>query len=139
MRDIKQARAMLRMAQRDFAALMGMAHDTVAFADEIFGFHAQQAVEKSLKAWICLHGVEYPYTHQLVRLMTILVNIGEDMEAFWALDQYSMFSVQARYEEGDVALDEPLDRGAVIVEVQALLDQVARAMPADDKGVGRLD
>lgn len=124
MRDIKQARAMLRMAHRDFTALMGMARDTVAFADEIFGFHAQQAVEKALKAWICLHGIEYPFTHQLARLMTILNNSGEDMEVFWTLDQYSVFSVQARYEEGDVALDEPMNRDAVIVEVQTLLDKV---------------
>ena len=134
MRDIKQARAMLRMAHKDFAALMGMARDTVAFADEIFGFHAQQAVEKALKAWICLHGIEYPFTHQLARLMTILKNDGEDMEEFWALDQYSVFSVQARYEEGDVALDEPLDRDAVIAEVQTLLDWVERVMPTDDSG-----
>jgi HEPN domain-containing protein len=59
-------------------------------------------VEKGLKAWICLHGIEYPFTHQLVRLLTILMNSGEDMEVFWALEQYSVFSVQARYEEGDV-------------------------------------
>jgi HEPN domain-containing protein len=128
MRDIKQARAMLSMAHKDFAALTGMARDTVAFADEIFGFHAQQAVEKGLKSWICLHGIEYPFTHQLARLMQILVNSGEDMEAFWMLDQYSVFSVQARYEEGDLALDAPLDRGAVIVEIQTLLDRVAQAM-----------
>ena len=132
MRDIKQARAMLRMAHKDFAALMGMARDTVVFADEIFGFHAQQAAEKALKAWICLHGIEYPFTHQLARLMTILKNDGEDMEVFWALDQYSVFSVQARYEEGDVALDEPLNRDAVIVEVQTLLDRVARVMPESE-------
>jgi len=81
MRDIKQARAMLRMAHRDFTALMGMARDTLAFAEEIFGFHAQQALEKALKAWICLHGIEYPFTHQLARLMTMLNNAGEDMEA----------------------------------------------------------
>jgi HEPN domain-containing protein len=124
MRDIKQARAMLRMAHKDFAALVGMARDVEAFADEIFGFHAQQAVEKGLKAWICLHGIEYPFTHQLVRLLTILMNNGEDMELFWSLEQYSVFSVQARYEEGDVALDEPLHRDAVIAEVHALLDKV---------------
>lgn len=124
MRDIKQARAMLRMAHKDFAALVGMAHDVEVFADEIFGFHAQQAVEKGLKAWICLHGIEYPFTHHLVRLLTILVNCGEDMEVFWALEQYSVFSVQARYEEGDVALDEPLHRDAVIAEVHTLLDKV---------------
>jgi len=43
-----------------------------------------------------------------------------------------VFSVQARYEEGDVALDEPLNRDAVIVEVQALLDRVARVMPESE-------
>ena len=64
--------------------------------------------------------------------MTILNNAGEDMELFWALDQYSVYSVQARYEEGDVALDEPLNRDAVIVEVQALLDKV-------DVLIGRVD
>ncbi len=132
MRDTKQARAMLRMAHKDFAALKGMVQDAVAFADEIFGFHAQQAVEKALKAWICLHGIEYPFTHQLARLLTILENSGDDMELFWALDQYSVFSVQARYEEGDVALEEPLNRGAVIAEVQVLLDRVAQHMPESD-------
>ncbi len=54
--------------------------------------------------------------------MTILENSGEDMEVFWTLDQYSVFSVQARYEEGDVELEEPLNRDAVIAEVQALLE-----------------
>ncbi len=49
MPDIKQAAAMLRIAQRDLAALYGMA-DAAVFADEIFGFHAQQAIEKCLKA-----------------------------------------------------------------------------------------
>ncbi len=137
MHDIKQARAMLRMAHKDFAALIGMTQDVAVFADEIFGFHAQQAVEKGLKAWICLHGIEYPFTHQLARLMAILESRGEDMGVFWTLDQYSVFSVHARYEEGDAALDEPLDRDAVIVEVQALLDRVARAMPtSDDTGDG---
>jgi hypothetical protein len=52
------------------------------------------------------------------------MNSGEDMEVFWALEQYSVFSVQARYEEGDMALDEPLNRDAVIAEVHALLDKV---------------
>lgn len=38
MSDIKQAEAMLRMAQRDMKALSGMLNPDV-FADEIFGFH----------------------------------------------------------------------------------------------------
>ena len=49
MTDIKQADAMMRMAHRDMVALHGM-RDAAVFADEIFGFHVQQAIEKSLKA-----------------------------------------------------------------------------------------
>lgn len=46
---------MQTMASKDLAALRGMI-DASLFADEIFGFHAQQAVEKSLKAWITVAG-----------------------------------------------------------------------------------
>lgn len=45
MSDLKQARALLEAAERDYSALRGMG-DTTVFADEIFGFHAEQAVEK---------------------------------------------------------------------------------------------
>lgn len=52
MADFEHARAMLRMAHKDFNALTGML-DNALFADEIFGFHVQQAVKKALKAWLC--------------------------------------------------------------------------------------
>jgi len=29
-----------------------------AFPLEIFGFHVQQAIEKGLKSWLCLHDVQ---------------------------------------------------------------------------------
>ena len=51
MSDLKQARVLLRAEERDISALHGMA-DAVVFADEIFGFHVQQAAEKLLKAVI---------------------------------------------------------------------------------------
>ena len=52
-------------------ALNGM-QDKKVFGDEIFGFHAQQVIEKSLKAWLCALGQTYPYTHNLNRLLVIL-------------------------------------------------------------------
>lgn len=48
-------------AQRDLRALAGML-DSQTFADEIFGFHVQQAAEKVLKAWIAALGEVYPFT-----------------------------------------------------------------------------
>ena len=49
MADREHARSMPRMAHKDFNALVGMRENPL-FADEIFGFHVQQAVEKALKA-----------------------------------------------------------------------------------------
>ena len=44
------------MAHKNFDALRGMV-GTPLFADEIFGFHAQQAIETSLKAWLAYYRI----------------------------------------------------------------------------------
>jgi len=59
MSDLEHAKMILVAARRDLLALSGMA-DQQQFADEIFGFHAQQVVEKALKAWLSLRSLEYP-------------------------------------------------------------------------------
>ncbi len=41
-------------------------------------FHAQQCVEKALKAWLCRHGILPPKTHQLSLLLTLLP--GDDLD-----------------------------------------------------------
>jgi HEPN domain-containing protein len=69
MNGIEEARSLLRMAHKDFLALQGMMDGSV-FADEIFGFHAQQAMEKSLKAWLACAGRQFPLTHELTRLLS---------------------------------------------------------------------
>lgn len=120
MADFEHARALLRMAHKDFNALTGML-DNALFADEIFGFHVQQAVEKALKAWLCAYDIAYPPTHDLARLLTLLERVGADVEQFWPLVQFTIFAVQARYEEGLTDLDEPLERIVEIENVRALL------------------
>jgi HEPN domain-containing protein len=123
MSDIKQAQAMLRMAHRDLNALRGMQNAEV-FADEIFGFHVQQAVEKGLKAWMCAVGITYPFTHQVSRLLVLLRDAGAEVDAFWGLDEFTIYAHQARYEEGHVAADAPLEREHLIQSVGALVSQV---------------
>lgn len=46
MKENKLNSDMLSMAKKDLSALEGMLHDTTHFSDEIFGFHAEQAIEK---------------------------------------------------------------------------------------------
>lgn len=110
MTDIKQAEAMMRMAQRDMTALRGMLDATV-FADEIFGFHVQQAIEKSLKAWMCALGLTYPFTHHINRLLVLLGDAGASVETFWWADEFTVYAHQTRYGEGHLEVDAPLRAG----------------------------
>ena len=124
MSDLKQARVLLTSAERDLSALHGMA-DADVFADEIFGFHVQQAAEKLLKAWLALLGETYPTTHDLARLLAMLRASDVEATRFNELMEYTPFAVQFRYAPGDLSA-RPLDRDTAIERVEALLKEVRR-------------
>ena len=86
--DRYEAQRLLLAAHKDWRALSGMRDGTV-FADEIFGFHAQQAVEKTLKAWLALSGVEYPRTHDISLLLTVLKMQGQDVDDDYDLLEFN--------------------------------------------------
>jgi HEPN domain-containing protein len=122
MSELKHARALLDLAEKDLKALQGMG-DANTFADEVFGFHAQQAVEKALKAWLAVIGQEYPLTHNLARLLALLEEQGGEVDEFWDLTEYTAYAVEYRYGVLDLS-EAPLDRPAVIRQVQELMHRV---------------
>jgi HEPN domain-containing protein len=123
MSGVEHARELLTLAQRDFRALQGML-DAETFADEIFGFHAQQAVEKTLKAWLSRIGVEYPRTHDLEELLELLEERAEPiLEAFYDLVDLTDFAVQFRYRIFEDA-EGRLNRGMMIRQVSDLVVHV---------------
>jgi HEPN domain-containing protein len=99
--------------------------------DAILGFHAQQAVEKSLKAVLALRGVEFPYTHDLDGLLELCQKNGLDVpEALSDVDRLSPYGVQLRYgsiSPGDLDRDEALRWAASAVEWAGSIIE-----PADD-------
>lgn len=121
MSDRDHARMILTAARRDLSALSGMS-DRRQFADEIFGFHAQQAVEKALKAWLSLRGIEYPRTHDLEVLFDLLVEKGEQLPQDLRIPfDLTDFAVQFRYEAYEDLISE-LDRIQVTSQVAVLVD-----------------
>jgi HEPN domain-containing protein len=111
------------MAQKDLKAIQGMA-DPDIFADEVFGFHAQQAVEKALKAWLSVVGLEYPRIHDLGELFELLSDRGQSIPGqFSALADLTDFAVQFRYESFD-DLEGPFDRARTTQLISDLLRHV---------------
>lgn len=127
MSDLDHAHLLFSMATDDLSALKGMLrleNETENyFSDEIFGFHAQQCVEKSLKAWIASIGETYPKTHNILTLLQILDAAGVDVSIFAHLVDLNSFAVQFRY-ESLVDSDEPLDRKAIIEDVEQVFFRV---------------
>lgn len=123
MTDLDHARLILAAAQKDLKALEGMT-DGVTFEDEIFGFHAQQVVEKTLKAWLSICGVAYPRIHDLEELIGLLIENGVFVpDKFHALTDLTDFAVQFRYEAFDETGGE-LNRKEIIAQVAELVNHV---------------
>jgi HEPN domain-containing protein len=47
--------------------------------DRTFGFHAQQSIEKLIKALIAGHGVKFEFTHDLRSLIEDVAALGEQL------------------------------------------------------------
>lgn len=70
------------------------------------GFHAQQAVEKAIKAVILARRGDFPFTHDIASLFDILCKCGVILpEEISRASELSAYAVEVRYP----GLDEPVD------------------------------
>lgn len=96
-------------SQRDLAdELLALAVDDAVAAealldvgvvtDRIVGFHAQQAVEKALKAVLAARGVEFPFTHSVGALAELSASAGAPLPPELSeVDRLTPFGVGLRY------------------------------------------
>lgn len=131
MSGVDQSRELLSVAERELRALKGML-DADVFADELFGFVAQQSLEKSLKAWLTALNRPYPYTHDLIELISRLRDAGQDVDGSDNLAEFNPFAVQFRYSAYGCDDEDPLDRAASISVVESVLIRVRRAVLGGD-------
>jgi HEPN domain-containing protein len=132
----EEAQRMLTVAEIDLKALRNML-DPELFEDSVFGFHAQQAVEKVLKAWLSLYGLAYPKTHDLRFLMNLLqAQARVDCERFAELADLTDFAVQFRYDFS--TLSPGLSRTEILSRVEALWDHVEQIVGEIDATTGMM-
>jgi HEPN domain-containing protein len=109
-------------------------------ADSILGFHAQQAVEKSLKAVLAHRGIEYPYSHDLDGFVELCKkNRLKVPEGLDGVDRLSEFGVRARYGAANPSgldRDQALRWAACAVKwAESIVEPAEDSIgPADDAG-----
>jgi HEPN domain-containing protein len=111
-------------------------HDSLAYAklasdpelhDSLAGFHAQQAIEKAIKAVLAHARIRFRRTHDIAELMDVLQDVGLAPPPFAdRLDEFNPYAIEARY-----GLIEPqgLDRPATQTMILAVLDWANEQIP----------
>ena len=88
-------------------------------SDEIFGFHAQQAIEKILKAVLTMSDIRVGKVHDLRRLIDDCANSGNAIPtSLEKIDILTPYGVVGRYE--DVPFKHPFSRH----ELQDIVQQL---------------
>ncbi len=81
-------------------------------------FHAQQAAEKSLKAFLVQHQVSFPRTHAIGELLDLMATVDASLaESLSETTALSPYSVEMRY---------PTDQPDVTAEKAAIAVRLAR-------------
>ncbi len=118
MRQHEQALLFAKKAAED-EALLAEVVSLGRISNELFGFHAQLASEKLLKALRSELSVHFPRTHNLRLLMDLSTDAGHPLPSSLAdLDLLTAYGTLFRYE--DIPVETKLDRKAALAMVRAL-------------------
>jgi len=109
------AALLARKANEDAVALREFEANK-EIADSILGFHAQQAIEKWLKAILAGNAIDFEYTHDLRHLIDLVEKAAVEFPfRIPTVVLLTEYAVPLRYDE---LLDaEPLDREATVTLV----------------------
>jgi len=76
----------------------------------VIAFHAQQAVEKALKAYLVLHNKQIGKIHNIARLIDLCIEVDRDFSRLYdiGVDELYPLAIEARYPDTgiEVTMDE---------------------------------
>ncbi len=99
----RDAREWLARAERDLQAAQNELNAAVPLP-EMSAYHAQQAAEKSMKAFLTVHSVPFQYTHDLVQLQAQCEALESSFAAFLGAAQaLNPYATLFRYPGGPLA------------------------------------
>ena len=117
-RSRELARILLDKAAQDEFTVGKLVPDPES-PDEVIGFHAQQAVEKMLKAVLSHKGGEYRRTHDLAELLDLIRGNGIPLsDELDEVKRLAPFAVELRYDYLPEGGAPHLDREWVLVAVK---------------------
>ena len=74
----------------------------------LIAYHAQQCVEKHLKAYLVFRNIDFPYTHNISRLLELCTGSANWTEGIHDAEELTPFAITTRYpgEDEEVTAEE---------------------------------
>lgn len=135
-RDHDLALELMHRAEEDLSTVQAML-GVIPIADAVVGLHAQQAVERALKAVLAAGQLEYPFTHDIDALAELCEAAGSTLPS--ELDEADLltpYAVAARYDQAPQATvqrgeAERFAKAAVAWARQVIDGELPAAKPAE--------
>ena len=77
---------------------------TTSIPYRIIAFHAQQCVEKYLKAYLIYHEIEFPYTHNISLLLELCAEKGKWSSELEEAKKLSTYASTLRYPSDNIKI-----------------------------------
>ena len=101
---------------------------------EATAFHAQQAVEKYLKAFLTWYQVEFPKTHDIKRLLELAGERDQSLaKVLSEAAELTIYAVQYRYPDDSPPVT-PADMSKAVETADLVRSQIRARLPADVLG-----
>jgi len=109
----------LRLAQHALATMnSGCPYRLIAY-------HAHQCAEKCLKAYLVYHGIDFPYTHDISKLLELCSEKASWAETIQDAEELTLYAIITRYPgEGEEVTKEEAHRA---IHIADNVRQVVRA------------
>jgi len=80
-------------------------------------YHAQQSAEKCLKSFLVFHNIDFPYTHDISRLLELCAKKTNWTQDIQDAEELTLYAITARYpEESEEVTAEDAHRAITIAE-----------------------
>jgi HEPN domain-containing protein len=129
---LEEALRSLILADRDIEAFTLLKTSPLIHISMVC-FHAQQAVEKSLKAVLFTHQIEFRRTHNLSELIQILNQHGVDTPVSGEqVNLLNKFAVTFRYDDKDIQLISCEDASNLVAMVRRFAEEQVKYAVEND-------
>ena len=133
---LRKVRKWLSYANEDLRFAQHGLKLTTSVPYRLIAYHAQQCVEKCLKAYLVHKGIDFPYTHNISRLLELCSEHAAWPEKLEEAEELTPYAITNRYpgEDDEVTEEETSRAIGIAIHVKALVREALL-----QEGVSSLD